>query len=151
MSDINTSSLNKHLNTKRENKNEYVKKLHQQKKTTQPEMRKGLLYKPLVKKPSKKVLGKSMKAETQRKKGLKKILKNTLSEKNKKLAKGKSLRFESKRPNNTSSSSRTSSSNNSNSSCCSERSGSGQHNTVMSGSSYNDSISPSLVNPTKPL
>ena len=91
-----SSGLSQHLNTKRENKNTQVKKMHQQKKTTQPEMKKGLMYKPKIKKPSKKMLAPSVKMEKARKTSLKKTLKNTLSEKSKRMAKD-SPAFESKR------------------------------------------------------
>lgn len=78
------SRLQSYQNVKAFQKKESVKKMHQQKCTKQAEMKMGLLYKPLIKKPSKKVLAKSVKMETERKKSLKKVLKNTQSEKFKK-------------------------------------------------------------------
>lgn len=55
--------------------------MHQQKHSNQKELKSGLLYKPLVKRPSKKMLSRSTKKEAARKKSLKKVLKNTYSEK----------------------------------------------------------------------
>lgn len=81
MSSASTSRLQRYQQAKSNSKKQSVKKMHQQKHSNQKELKSGLLYKPLVKRPSKKMLSKSIKKETARKKSLKKVLKNTYSEK----------------------------------------------------------------------